>query len=142
MKKLSALLSSLGIFLFYTVPAFAQNPVETIQLQNTQTQGITPGTCVNAVLKGAFTLVFTIASIIVLAILIWGAISWVLSAGDKDKVAAARKKIIDALIGMAVLALTFFILRLVGNIVGFDILGGLTIPTLGTPIHPQSSSGC
>ena len=53
--------------------------------------------------------------------LIWGGIEWVLSAGDKEKVANARKRIIASLVGLVIIALAYFILKIVGPIFAFDL---------------------
>ncbi|MBI3485846.1 hypothetical protein HY025_02770 [Candidatus Daviesbacteria bacterium] len=130
MKKLAALLTSFG-YLIFSKLAFAQNPVENIDIGNTQGAGIQANTSVGTLLGNSITLIFTVSAILVLAMLIWGGIEWVLSGGDKEKVANARKRIIGALIGLAIIALSFLIVRVVGQIVGFNILTNLTIPTLG-----------
>lgn len=138
MKKLTALLTSFG-YLIFSKLAFAQQatPVnDSIDLGNTQHVGISAGTSFSVVLSNAITLVFTISAILVLAMLIWGGIEWVLSGGDKEKVANARKRIIGALIGLAIIALAFLIVRIVGQIVGFNILNNLTIPSLGPSAPP------
>ena len=71
---------------------------------------------------------FIFAVIVVLIMLIWGAFEWITSGGDKDSVAKARNRIINALIGLAVLAVAFALFQVAGSFVGFDIRN-LTIPT-------------
>jgi lipopolysaccharide/colanic/teichoic acid biosynthesis glycosyltransferase len=58
--------------------------------------------------------------------LIWGAIKWITSGGDKGKVDAARNTIVAAVIGLIVLLLSFVIINFAIQIVGagngiFDI---------------------
>jgi len=43
---------------------------------------------------------FVVAGIAALIMLLWGALAWVLSGGDKEKVEAARDRIIAAIIGV------------------------------------------
>lgn len=132
MKKALAAFGTLIALIFSKVQLAyaAERVIDDIQLKTSQT-GILAETPLNTLLKNAFTIIFSVAALLVLVMLIWGAISWIMSGGDKDAVANARKRIINALIGLAILALAFFIVRFVGQIVGFDVLGNLTIPSLG-----------
>src|SRR5688500_3437708 len=49
-------------------------------------------------------LVFIVGALAVLIMLIWGAVQWIFSGGEKDAVASARNRIVHALVGLAVLA--------------------------------------
>ncbi len=62
--------------------------------------------------------------------LIIGAYEWIASGGDKENVAKARNRIINALIGLIVLAVAFALVRLLGQFTGLDITN-LTVPTPG-----------
>lgn len=79
-------------------------------------------------INNVITLAFAIAILVVLIMLIWGAFEWIVSGGDKDAVGKARGRIINALIGLAVLAVAFALARVFGQFVGFDITS-ITIPT-------------
>jgi hypothetical protein len=57
-------------------------------------------------LGGLMTAVMAIAAIMVFLFLIWGAIDWITSAGDKSKLESARNKIMNAIVGLIVLAAT------------------------------------
>lgn len=93
-------------------------------------QGISPETAVGTVLSSALTIIFVIAAIIVLFMLVWGAFKWITSSGDKEKLDKARGTIVSALVGLAILALAFLIVRVVGQILNIDILNLQSIPTL------------
>lgn len=95
--------------------------------------GILAGTNLNLLFGNAITIIFVVAAILVLVMLIWGGIEWVLSGGDKEKVANARKRIIASLIGLAIIALAFLIVRVVGQIFSFDVLRNVDIPALDKP---------
>lgn len=73
-------------------------------------------------------LAFIVAVIVVLFMLIWGAFEWITSGGDKEAVGKARNRIINALIGLAVLAVAFALFQVAGQFLGFNILN-VTIPT-------------
>lgn len=103
-----------------------QNTGLGIQAQNSSAEGI-----VQIILKNSIILLFTVGGIGAVIYFIWGTVDWILSGGDKEKVANARKKMTHALIGLALMALSFVIIRTVGSIVGFDPLGNLQIRGLG-----------
>lgn len=72
---------------------------------------------------------FSLGILIALVMLIWGSFEWITSGGDKENVGKARNRIINALIGLAVLAVAFALAQLGAQILGFpDITKGLPIP--------------
>lgn len=75
------------------------------------------------------TLAFTIAVLVVLVMLIWGAFEWITSGGDKEAVGHARTRIINALIGLAVLAVAFALAKVAAQFLGFPDFSNLPIPT-------------
>lgn len=66
------------------------------------------------------TLIYIIAAVVFILMFLWGALEWVLSGGDKEKVESARKRITNALIGIALFAVAFAIIRTVGVFTGFQ----------------------
>lgn len=88
-------------------------------------------TLLGTVVGNAIMVIFILGAILLIFYLLWGGIDWIMSGGDKEKVANARKKITSALIGLVILAFTFFIASILGRIVGFNPLQEFTIPTLG-----------
>lgn len=72
------------------------------------------------VFNSVVTLFFIVGMIGALIYALWGAVDWIISAGDKDKIGNARKKISTALIGLVVLASAFFVVYMVGKIIGID----------------------
>lgn len=105
------------------------SPLPSVKI--TQPAGVPGGFDLSTLITQAFTIVFSIAALLVLIMLIWGAINWILSAGDKEKVGNARNRIISALVGLAILALAFLIANVVGRIVGINVFD-LNLPQLGT----------
>jgi len=75
------------------------------------------------------TLAFSIALLVVLVMLIWGAFEWIVSGGDKEAVGHARNRIINALIGLAVLAIAFALAKVAAQFLGFPDFTNLPIPT-------------
>lgn len=88
-------------------------------------------TLLETVIQNALMLIFTIGAIAVVIFVVWGALDWIMAGGDKDKLAAARKKITQSLIGLVLLALSAVIITVIGEIVGFNPLKELQIPGLG-----------
>lgn len=145
MKKLAVIFANI-VSLSYVptvlAQAFNSSPTpEKIILQPPGGAGINPGTPLNTIIGNILTIVFVIAIILVLVMLIWGAVQWILSGGDKEAVGNARKRITNALIGLAILALAFLIVRIVGDIVGINVLGDLKLPSLEAPVSTPTPTG-
>lgn len=54
--------------------------------------------------------------------LLWGAVSWIISGGDKAHIESARARITSALIGLILMFSTFAIVKLIEAFFGIDIL--------------------
>lgn len=86
-------------------------------------------TDVGTLIAGAIGAAFIIAGVLVFAYLIWGGIQWITAGGDKANVEAARGRISNALVGLAVIAAAWAIMQLVEFFFGVDFTGTLTLPT-------------
>lgn len=64
-------------------------------------------------------LAYSMSSLTVLFMFLWGAFEWIISSGEKEAVAGAQKKIINATIGLMLLAVSFAILKILGTFTGF-----------------------
>ena len=126
MKKL-ALLASTTLPFFTAAVSFAQdikiNPPKDAAGKSFGYSDL------GAFISNFLVLAFGIAIIAVLAMLIWGAFEWITSGGDKEAVGKARGRIINALIGLAVLAIAFALTRVAGQFLGFDITQNIPIPS-------------
>lgn len=96
-------------------PAINRNPVGFATISN--------------FIQNAIILVFIVGIVGVLIMMIWGGVQWLFSGGDKDAVAAAQKRIVNALIGLAILAVAYAVYQLAGSFLGFKDLNSFTIPT-------------
>ena|SRR3989344_4341197 len=131
MKKISALIASAG-YLLTAASALAQ-PRET-KIPPGTLPGVDPSTTTTGeLISNALQIVFIAAALAVLIYLVIGAFRWITSGGDKEAIGKARGHIVNALIGLAILALAFFITVLFGQIVGIDIINLPEIPRLGDP---------
>lgn len=122
MKKVTAILSSLSYLL---LPSIAFAAVGDLKV-TPPTQGYSN---LGAFVTNMLTLAFGLAVLVVLVMLVWGAFEWITSGGDKDAVSKARNRIINALIGLAVLAVAYALTRVAGQFLGFDITRDIPIPT-------------
>lgn len=120
MKKM-AFLTAISSFLTPAV-VLAQDNIKI----DKPTQGFTT---IGDFVSKTLTLSFLLAILLVLVMLIWGAFEWISSGGDKEAVGKARNRIINALIGLAVLAVAFALARLATQFLGFP-----DITTSGIPI--------
>ena len=89
------------------------------------------GGVIGTILRNVLALFFAVGGIGTVIYFVWGAVDWILSGGDKEKVSSARKKMTHAVIGLILLSLSFVILQLVGEVVGFNPLQTIQIRSIG-----------
>lgn len=129
MKKLLALASAITALLT-PVSAFAQIKIEKPKLDNKYIGYSDLGSFITNIT----TVAFILAIILVLIMLVWGAFEWIASGGDKEAVGKARNRIINAIIGLAVLAIAFALAKVGAQIVGIDIFSNIIIPPPPSPL--------
>jgi len=66
--------------------------------------------------------VVILGGLALLLYLIWGAIDWMMSEGDQQKLTNARNKITHAVIGMAILAASYAIILFINTIFEMNLL--------------------
>lgn len=130
-KKLAHILTFTTLSLFSAGKVFAQEKINPFP---SKVPGIPPQTSVQTIITNAITIVFTVASLLVLIYLIWGAFKWIISGGDKESLKSAKGMITHALIGLGILALSFVILRVTCGILSLDCQN-LVLPPLGQAIR-------
>lgn len=74
----------------------------------------------SSVISGVVNLVFMIATLTAFGFLIFGGVEWITSGGDSGKIQSARGKIMQAVIGLVVLASTWAIMNFVVGLLGYD----------------------
>lgn len=74
------------------------------------------------VIQTIISLLLIAAVVIALIFLIYGGIKWVISGGDKTAVEGARNHIVGAIVGLAIALAAFFIIKIIGEIFGIDLL--------------------
>lgn len=129
MRKVLAVISYSPLFLIPVKVAFAQgvNPCPTdnsLAAQackfNANSFGGLIGTLIEAI--------FVLAVIVALGYLIYGAIRWIMSEGDKSKVSDARNHIIAAVIGLVIVFLSYFIINVILSIFFNTNIGSIQLP--------------
>jgi len=78
----------------------------------------------DAFVRGLIRVIFIIATLAVLLYLILGGFKWVTSGGDKAKTEEARNMLTAAIIGLAIIALSFVVVTLLEAFFGIDITSG------------------
>lgn len=123
MKKLISIATTAITLVILPIQAFAQDKGQI---------GIVPPDqgfkSIGDFLTNSLSVAFAVAIVVVLVMLIWGAFEWITSGGDKEAVGKARGRIINALIGLAVLAVAYALARVAGQFLGFNDLSHITIP--------------
>ncbi len=130
MKK-TFLVLSLVAFLFLTPNVLAATPIP-IHV-SAPGLGIDPNTSIGGLISNALKIAYIVGALLVLFFIVIGAIQWITSGGDKEKVGGARKMITNAIIGLVILALAFFLVNVVGNILNIDLTDLPGLPSLGPP---------
>ncbi len=129
--KLSVASATLLAFLAKPFSVFADVDIS-IQPPRAGQGGINPNVPVGRVISNVITIIFAVAIISVLLMLVIGAFNWITSGGDKEAVGKARQRIINALIGLVVLAVAFLITNVAGQLVNIDIFN-LRLPSIDKP---------
>lgn len=85
---------------------------------------------------------FVAAAIIFSFMVFYSALQWIMSGGEKEKIAAAKGRLFNAIIGITLLALSFLIISVIGYILGVKDLqlvniGGKLPSTTCLPNNPN-----
>jgi hypothetical protein len=126
------LLLFIGILILLTVwvsPVFAVQSVDQVigkvspppQITNFTGAGGTAG--LSNFLTNVIKLIFMVSAIAFLFMVVLGAFQWLTSGGDKEAISKARSRIVTAIVGIALLAVAFFIMQIVGQLLGFQFFG-------------------
>lgn len=84
-------------------------------------------------LSNLIALFYSVAAIVLIFMLLWGAFEWITSGGDKEKIASARGRIISAIIGIMLFAVAFAIITILGQFTGFKFFEGQGVRVINEP---------
>lgn len=85
-----------------------------------------------------FNLLFLVGVVITLALIIYSGIQWILSNGEKEKIASARARITYSIIGLVVIITAFIVVKVVLTLLGYD--SGFFFNILDTNLTPVPSN--
>lgn len=94
------------------------------QLEPFTSPDVTGTVGISKFLSNFIALVYGLALVVLIFMLLWGAYDWMISEGDKEKVEGARKKIINAIIGIILFAVAFAVIQIIGQFTGFKFFVG------------------
>ncbi len=86
-------------------------------------------TDVGTIISGAIGAAFIIAGLIIFAYLVFGGILYITSSGDKSQTEKGTGAMTGAAVGFAIIAAAYAIMLLMQYIFGYQVLGGIAIPT-------------
>lgn len=84
-------------------------------------------------LNSLIILIYIIAGVVFVFMILWGAFEWLSSGGSKEGLESARKRIVHALIGIALFAIAFAVISLIGRFTGFTFFSTPTSIGCTTP---------
>ena len=117
---------------------FAQDQLD---LNEIQSQGL-PGfrfTTIGSVITAAIPYIFFFAGVALLLYIIMGGYTLMTSRGDQKAIAAGKERITHGLIGFIIVFTAFWVVQLVGNLLGlpdFNSIFGGQGPGLPPPVPP------
>jgi hypothetical protein len=83
---------------------------------------------ISNVLSNVIQIIYVVAAIVFVFMVVISAFQWIISGGDKEKISQARSRLTNAIIGIFLLAVAFVIIRVVGQITGFEFFSGQNNP--------------
>ena len=89
-----------------------------VRIDQTSVNPIAKFNSIGSILNLLLPTIMIVASLVFLAILLYGAFSYVTSSGEQDKVQKARKTITYSLLGLVLILFSYLIVSLVGVVTG------------------------
>ena len=130
-KKVIAGASSATAYLLWAGQNAVIFAAETITIERPKVGGANAGpTTINSFINNLVSLAFIVAVILVFFFLVFGGIKWIISGGDQKKTEEARNMITAAIVGLAIVALAFALVKVLESFFNIAILErGLTLPS-------------
>jgi hypothetical protein len=128
MKKLVGPITALLAFLSLAPAAFAQ--IATCPLAPFTVLCFQAGSLAG-IIGALITFIFIVGVVIALFYLLFGAVRWIFSGGDKGAIDSARGTIVAAIVGLIILFLTFLLINVLLAFFNVNI-ANITVPTIPT----------
>jgi hypothetical protein len=68
---------------------------------------------------------YVLGGLMFLLYFVWGGIEWIMGGSNEERITNAKNKIVNALIGLTILAGTWALVKLIGGMLGLGILKNL-----------------
>jgi hypothetical protein len=81
-------------------------------------EGVATLACIPVVVQNVINALVVIAGIVAVFMIIYAGYKFVMSEGDPEKIAAARKTLVYAIAGLIFIFLSFFFLQMISNLTG------------------------
>ena len=120
-------LAAVSLAVAEQVSAQGREPGKSLLPPSSVTEGFSI-TDIGQFIAAILTLIFIIAGVLVFVYIVWGGIQWLTSGGDSGKAEEARNRITAALIGLAIIAIAYALVRLISYFFGVQIIGDKAIP--------------
>ncbi len=91
-------------------------------LKGSALEGLTGQEFVQKLVPAAIGLIFVAGFIFFIFMFLWGAVSWIISGGDKGTVESARGKITNSIVGLVLLLSSLALVKVIEAFFGIDIL--------------------
>ena len=127
LSALSWVMVTVGLAVSNQVYASPREPGKSLLPPESVTEGFSI-TDIGQFIAAILTLIFIIAGVLVFVYIVWGGIQWLTSGGDSGKAEEARNRITAALIGLAIIAIAYALVRLISYFFGVEIIGDKPIP--------------
>lgn len=96
---------------------------------------------ISSFLNNLIVLIYMVAAVVFVFMLLWGALQWLMSGGDKEAVAGARNRITHAIIGIILFAVAFAVIKAVGTFTGFTFFGRQNSSCPQREVYARNSAG-
>ena len=117
-NKISAFILAVGAVASFAVPAFAA----TASYIPATISGSALSTSPNGIITTIINFIFIIVGLIFFVMLVIAGVQWVTAGGAEDKKEEAQKRIINAIIGVAIVAGSYLVVEIVSSLLG---IGGI-----------------
>jgi small-conductance mechanosensitive channel len=89
----------------------------------------------STVLSGLISMIIIVSFLAAFFYLLWGGFSWITSGGDEAGIAAARQRIIHALLGLIIVVAVWALFQLVEKFLGVEVFSGkgFKVPVISGP---------
>ena len=123
MKKLASLINTAALSLAVASPVMAQS----IGVGKPAEAKITD---IGRLVQTGISVAIIGSGILVFVFLVWGGLEWIMSGGDKTKTENARNRITAALVGLAIVAASWALVRIIAYFFGVEagLESGFNIP--------------